>query len=174
MRFIPAVSLVQIRPPLPSTSESKLIWPIGQAVKTPPFHGGNRGSSPLWVTKFIESPMGHQIHRKKKGREFYELPLKQEDVSLLRPPVSQKPNRELSSAGRAPALQAGGHRFEPYSSHQKRSKNPLFQRVFCTLYLGQIRLTKFSIANSRIRGCIIASHIKLLYMRLNSVMLKIA
>ena len=27
------------------------VWPIGQAVKTPPFHGGNRGSSPLWVTK---------------------------------------------------------------------------------------------------------------------------
>ena len=26
-------------------------WPCGQAVKTPPFHGGIRGSSPLWVTK---------------------------------------------------------------------------------------------------------------------------
>ena len=26
------------------------LWPIGQAVKTPPFHGGNRGSIPLWVT----------------------------------------------------------------------------------------------------------------------------
>ena len=25
-------------------------WPLGQAVKTPPFHGGNRGSSPLGVT----------------------------------------------------------------------------------------------------------------------------
>ena len=25
---------------------------------------------------------------------------------------------ELSSAGRASALQAGGHRFDPYSSHQ--------------------------------------------------------
>ena len=24
-----------------------LIWPIGQAVKTPPSHGGNRGSIPL-------------------------------------------------------------------------------------------------------------------------------
>ena len=28
----------------------KKAGPIGQAVKTPPFHGGNRGSSPLWVT----------------------------------------------------------------------------------------------------------------------------
>ena len=26
----------------------------GQAVKTPPFHGGNRGSIPLGVTSFIE------------------------------------------------------------------------------------------------------------------------
>ena len=25
-------------------------WPLGQVVKTPPFHGGNRGSSPLGVT----------------------------------------------------------------------------------------------------------------------------
>ena len=30
--------------------------PIGQAVKTPPFHGGNTGSNPVWVTKvFCES-----------------------------------------------------------------------------------------------------------------------
>ncbi len=27
-------------------------WPLGQAVKTPPFHGGIRGSSPLGVTIF--------------------------------------------------------------------------------------------------------------------------
>ena len=27
-----------------------LIWLLGQAVKTPPFHGGNRGSIPLGVT----------------------------------------------------------------------------------------------------------------------------
>jgi|BioPla2DNA2_1021312.scaffolds.fasta_scaffold14033_1 hypothetical protein len=26
-------------------------------------------------------------------------------------------SRDLSSAGRAPALQAGGHRFDPYRSH---------------------------------------------------------
>ena len=28
-------------------ASSNLIWLIGQAVKTPPFHGGNRGSIPL-------------------------------------------------------------------------------------------------------------------------------
>ena len=26
------------------------IWPVGQAVKTPPFHGGNMGSIPVRVT----------------------------------------------------------------------------------------------------------------------------
>ena len=32
--------------------DSKLIErPVGQAVKTPPFHGGNMGSSPVRVTK---------------------------------------------------------------------------------------------------------------------------
>ena len=29
---------------------SSIIWLLGQAVKTPPFHGGNRGSIPLGVT----------------------------------------------------------------------------------------------------------------------------
>ncbi len=26
------------------------LWPVGQAVKTPPFHGGNTGSNPVRVT----------------------------------------------------------------------------------------------------------------------------
>jgi hypothetical protein len=29
------------------------LWPVGQAVKTPPFHGGNTGSSPVRVIIFI-------------------------------------------------------------------------------------------------------------------------
>ena len=28
------------------------IWPVGQVVKTPPFHGGNMGSNPVRVTIF--------------------------------------------------------------------------------------------------------------------------
>ena len=51
---------------------------LGQAVKTPPFHGGNRGSIPLGVTNIM---WAH------------------------------------SSAGRASALQAEGHRFEPCCAH---------------------------------------------------------
>ena len=51
-------------------------WLHGQAVKTPPFHGGFGGSNPPQVTKWA-----------------------------------------ISSAGRASALQAGCHRFEPCNSH---------------------------------------------------------
>ena len=29
-------------------------WPVGQVVKTPPFHGGNTGSSPVRVIIFME------------------------------------------------------------------------------------------------------------------------
>ena len=45
MRFIPAVSLVRIQLPLP-------LRPGGQAVKTPPFHGGNTSSILVRVTIF--------------------------------------------------------------------------------------------------------------------------
>ena len=40
------------------------LWPVGQAVKTPPFHGGNTGSSPVrvilrrsWTSLFFMSKM---------------------------------------------------------------------------------------------------------------------
>ena len=61
-------------------------WLLGQAVKTPPFHGGNRGSIPLGVTILYFILWAH------------------------------------SSAGRAPALQAGGHRFEPCCAHHLKNK----------------------------------------------------
>ena len=32
----------------------KKIWPLGQAVKTSPFHGGNMGSNPVGVTKQVK------------------------------------------------------------------------------------------------------------------------
>ena len=35
---------------IPIASSIFLIWLLGQAVKTPPFHGGIRGSIPLEVT----------------------------------------------------------------------------------------------------------------------------
>ena len=33
----------------PLLSVIELSWPVGQAVKTPPFHGGNTGSNPVRV-----------------------------------------------------------------------------------------------------------------------------
>ena len=59
-RFIPGRSLVRIWPPLPDNTRSNPIYivgfkptyirPLGQAVKTSPFHGGNMGSNPVGVT----------------------------------------------------------------------------------------------------------------------------
>ena len=54
-------------------------WPVGQAVKTPPFHGGIPGSIPGRVTTWT-----------------------------------------ISSAGRAPALQAGCRQFDPVIVHQRK------------------------------------------------------
>ena len=67
----------------PLLSVIELSWPVGQAVKTPPFHGGNTGSSPVRVIYFN----------------------------------SNIPFWRFSSAGRAPALQAGGQRFDPVNLH---------------------------------------------------------
>ena len=53
-------------------------WRVGQAVKTPPFHGGFMGSNPIRVTILF---------------------------------------RAISSAGRAPALQAGCRQFDPVIAH---------------------------------------------------------
>ena len=58
------------------TNAVRYTRPLGQAVKTSPFHGGNRGSIPLGVTIW-----------------------------------------GVSSVGRASALQAEGHRFEPCTPH---------------------------------------------------------
>ena len=47
-------------------------WPVGQAVKTPPFHGGNTGSSPVRVIVFSEdypSPAeGNGLENRQAGK----------------------------------------------------------------------------------------------------------
>ena len=79
---------------------SHVKWPVGQAVKTPPFHGGNRSSILLRVTNLI-CGCSSMV-------EFW--PSK--PAVRVRSP-SPAPKWGYSSAGRASALQAGGHRFEP-------------------------------------------------------------
>ena len=74
MRFIPAVSPVRIQSPLPSPARCEsispvpfkgtLLRPVGQVVKTRPFHGCNMGSSPVRVTngglaQLVRAPASH-------------------------------------------------------------------------------------------------------------------
>ena len=42
--------MVRMRSPVRFRLEAPGVRPVGQGVKTPPFHGGNRGSNPLRVT----------------------------------------------------------------------------------------------------------------------------
>ena len=90
MRFIPAVSPVQIQVPLPLQSNRALalshIRPGGQAAKTPPFHGGNTGSIPVRVTKIrwcggigrhkgLKIPRTNNPYRFKSGHQHQMLGL---------------------------------------------------------------------------------------------------
>ena len=47
-----------------------LIRPLGQAVKTPPFHGGNTGSNPVGVTIWRISSAGRASALQAEGRRF--------------------------------------------------------------------------------------------------------
>ena len=42
-------------------------------------------------------------------------------------PIKKKTLRGVSSAGRAPALQAGGHRFDPGTLHHRSAYGPIAQ-----------------------------------------------
>ena len=44
--------------------------PLGQAVKTPPFHGGNTGSSPVRVTTWRHSSAGRALASHARGHRF--------------------------------------------------------------------------------------------------------
>ena len=128
MRFIPAVSPVRIQSPLPSTGEtrerlaghplSKQRRPVGQVVKTRPFHGCNMGSSPVRVTTSA---------------------IRKRDCRI---------NGGLAQLVRAPASHAGGHWFESSSLHQKVPDFVRNQELFLfmiskvTLHFGVFRMTQ--------------------------------
>ena len=50
-------------------SVTKIVRPVGQGVKTPPFHGGNRGSNPLRVTIHggLAQPGEHLPYKQRVG-----------------------------------------------------------------------------------------------------------
>ena len=94
MRFIPAVSPVRIQVPLPDKGAAiftaPFIWPVGQAVKTPPFHGGNMGSIPVRVTKSNQSTRGGLIAfayppRESKGAGVNDVSVTRQSRDLARP-----------------------------------------------------------------------------------------
>ena len=78
-------------------------WPLGQAVKTPPFHGGNRGSIPLGVTiSGLIAQLGEHLPYKQGVTGSSPVgPTK----FLICGPVVQ--------LVRMPACHAGGRGFEP-------------------------------------------------------------
>ena len=41
-----------------------LYWPLGQAVKTPPFHGGNTGSNPVGVIKWFSGAVAQLVEQR--------------------------------------------------------------------------------------------------------------
>ena len=43
------------------SSPTRGVWPHGQAVKTSPFHGGNRGSNPLGVINADVAQLAEQL-----------------------------------------------------------------------------------------------------------------
>ena len=80
--------------------------PLGQAVKTPPFHGGNRGSIPLGVTIYYGSIAQLGEH----------LPYKQRVTGSI--PVVSTKYGSVAQLVRVPACHAGGRGFEPLLSRQ--------------------------------------------------------
>ena len=65
-----------------------LSWPVGQAVKTPPFHGGNTGSSPVRV--ILKSTLGRlflllKIYRKIKKTLLILVDKKSFFVKIMEP-----------------------------------------------------------------------------------------
>ena len=86
---------------------SHLYEPLAQLVEHLTFNQGVGGSSPSWLTIFIHYVPLAQLDRafdyESKGREFESL--------------RARHFRGYSSVGRAPALQAGGRRFESVYLH---------------------------------------------------------
>ena len=77
-----------------SSKSPYFIWRVGQAVKTRPFHGCNRGSIPLRVTRIAGG-------------------------WLVSPPSPVLLFGRIAQLVRAPASHAGGQRFESVCVHQK-------------------------------------------------------
>src|SRR5699024_2962277 len=77
-----AASRVQI----PRSPPLLIDWPVGQAVKTPPFHGGITGSSPVRVTNIFINIVIYEISEDYLSWESTCLTSKGSQVRTLHPP----------------------------------------------------------------------------------------
>ena len=91
-----------------NNAETRLYrWPVGQAVKTPPFHGGNMGSSPVRVTS-------------KKGE--HQLSFFAVCFRRANPSGSEKCERLYASVFLCRGIPTRGKRQAPRTGHQKIDK----------------------------------------------------
>src|SRR5699024_12313131 len=78
-----AASRVQV----PRSTPLLIDWPVGQAVKTPPFHGGITGSSPVRVTNIFINIVIFEISEDYLSWESTCLTSKGSQVRTLHPPA---------------------------------------------------------------------------------------
>ena len=151
MRFIPAVSPVQIQVPLPYShgvglhpvGTLQIIWPVGQVVKTRPFHGCNMGSNPVRVTippsrreqqfgglaQLVRAPASHA-----GGREFESPSLHQASPRALQLwgllfSIQQHNNRKPLDAGKNCARIEAGHTAESCIGVWDSRRRPLLRKL---------------------------------------------
>ena len=92
------------------SSHPDQVWPRGQAVKTSPFHGGNRSSILLGVTIFL---LGIDWAFSSVGQSSRLIT----DRSGVQVPEGP-PHGAVVQLVRMPACHAGGRRFEPVPGRQ--------------------------------------------------------
>ena len=125
IRFIPEVSPVRIQVPLPDQGRRRsacafLIRPVGQVVKTPPFHGGNMGSSPVRVTIREVLPKG--------GASFL----------FFARPSPPSLCRSFGPSSNRPVRQRGGSRVKKELQHSCRSSFHFVQVLARSCSLDQV------------------------------------
>ncbi len=84
-------------------------WPVGQAVKTPPFHGGNTGSNPVRVTIYILrriSSAGRASALQAEGRRFDPVILHHITIAGWSSLVARRAhNPKVAGSNPAPAIE---------------------------------------------------------------------
>ena len=104
------------------------IWPVGQAVKTPPFHGGNTGSSPVRVIFGGLAQLGE--HLPYKQNVSGSIPLA---PTIFLPILPQYCNGPVVQLVRMPPCHGGGRGFESHPGRhyasvaqlvEQRTENP--------------------------------------------------